>query len=407
MRTRPTGGARRPAVALKEKIGVNRTGVQRCLAAAVLCVACAVQGAWAQGVGGGARGPATSVDGAYWLEAIEVYTLPWDPQWEEAARNGNMGSFRQSADEIAEARSRTPAKTPEGKPSRARAAIEARAQKLVENLHAASGKAMPLTVVRAWNGISRNEWILTFGKGQRASADRLAQGKPLLGVVDLSRPGDDFQAVRPTVVELRPSSKIPSDFVRVSDAPSALQDIAFGEVNASTLSGTFVILAVKDSTPASGVLRLEIPHVPDALGIDARYPWYAKFRLFELTKDGSRGREVPFDGVDAIVSTKTPRSFSRSEPEFACRLSREVQPGLGRIEVKSPQPWGYEAEIVKWYGVAPKDRLVPDAKGAKAKSAGGGGRTAPTTPADTPVEETDPPELPDEPTTPSVPESSS
>jgi hypothetical protein len=267
---------------------------------------------------------------------------------------------------------------------------------------------MPLTVVRAWSGTSRTEWILTFGRGQRATAERLTDSRPLLGVIDFARPGDDFQAVRPTIVELRPSSKVPSDFARVRDAPSEVHNLMFGEVDGSGLSDAVVIRTVKDPKPGSGVLRLELMSPPAELGIDARYPWYAEFRLFETAKDGSRSREVKFKGTNAIVAVGPgvlPGNRAPTVQELAD--TRVASRGLGQVEVKSPQPWGYEAEIVKWYGVAPKDRLVPDAKGAKAKSAGGGGRTAPTTPAGTPVEETDPPELPDEPTTPSVPESSS
>lgn len=371
---------------------MGRIGFQRWLVMLIACVPCLTQGAWGQAeepnFGGvsGRRAPSGAPQTpapATWLEAIEIYTLPWDPDWKAAAEGGSFPySFRRSVKDIESIRD-NPSKR----------------KKLDDDLRAAADRLMPLTVVRAWDGIQRKEVILIFGRGQRALADRLAGMRPLLAVIDHSKPGDDFQAVRTTVSEIRPSSRVPSELVRVVDAPDSARVSSFGEIDASLLAAPVKVAAKKNPTPGSGLLTLEVESPPDELQIDTTYPWYAEFRLFEMSKDGVRGKEVRFEGANSLVAARNSRrSFYLDPIDPARRPSWEV--ALGRVEVKSPKPWGYEAEIVKWYGVAPKDRLVPDPK--KANKAASKGAATGSVPADN---TTAPPPLPEEPTTPGVPDS--
>lgn len=401
---------------MQEKINVLRLGLRRCMAGlAALAVVVVVQGAWgvesqAEPNGRAAR-PYSGQES--WIEPIEVYTLPWDPEWYatalHAASSGSLDWFGRSADEIAEARRRLPSDA--GSSSKERKALAARQQKLFDRLRASAGREMPLTVVRAWSGAGRTELLLTFGRGQRAVADRIDSTKPVLAALGLARPGDDQQAIRTTVAAVLPSSVVPSDLVRLADAPVDLSSRAFGEVDSSALSVPFVIACSKDPTPGSGKLELSIDQPPREMGILTGYPWYAEFRLYELAKDGTRAREVKFEGSNAAVAAApihmTPRDHGPMDGAVPDRLRLRA---IGRVEVKSPQPWGYEAEIVKWYGVAPKDRLVPHSQSSRSPSgnsrrdrtAGPDGSSAPSQPAP-PLEESLPAELPEEPTTPDVP----
>ena len=176
--------------------------------------------------------------------------------------------------------------------------------------------------------------------------------------------------------------------------------------------------AVKDPTPGSGLLTLELKEPPPELPIANGYPWYAEFRLFELAKNGSRVREVRFEGDATIVATRpraseTGTSSSSGELEAISSASLPFE-AIGRVEIQSPQPWGYEAEVVKWFGVAPKSRLVTPAS----SRSGGSARPRPkpaaesiptseTAPSTPPLEEAPQRPLPAEPETPGVPAFSS
>ena len=347
-----------------------RRGCDCLLAIAVVCtvgVACITRGAHGLSPQSGA-----------WIQTIEIYELPWDPDWEAAAQQV-YPAFRRPASEVAE--------------------------RNVRGVRASAKRLMPLTVVRAWNGISRSELVLSFGRGQRATVDRLRMGRPLLVVIDQAKPGDDIQAVRHTVGSIRPSSNVPSDFVRLADAPQELAARGFGEVDSRAQREAVVIRAVKDPTPGSGALTLELAAPPSELGIDAAYHWYAEFKLFELGKDGSREREVRFEGPDSIVSVPTSRGMQPvSDPRDDSRTAARAMRARGRVAVKSPVPWGYEAVVVKWFGVAAKDRLVAGsgAKPAANRPLRESDAAAPAEPAE-PLEETAPPALPDEPQTPDIP----
>jgi len=398
-----------------------QVGVWGCLGLASVCAALLAQCAWAQAeepnFGGvtGRREPMGTEQApkpATWLEVIEVYTLPWDPQWREAATKAEFPSgFRRSAEELERELATLAKRAKDLSPSSpAMKAHRAKQQKLLERLRAAADRDVELTVVRAWDGIKRNEVILTFGRGQRALLDRLKPGKPVLGVIDPARPGDDLQAVRTTLAELRQNSSVPSDLLRAADAPEALRELAFGEVDPSALPRAVFIAAKRDTGATTGVFHLEIPRPPIELGISPDHPWYAEFRVHELDRDGTRIREVRFEGASAVVATEL-RQVGLSGFVGDRATAPRVDIAIGRFKVKSPHPWGYEAEIVKWYGVAPKDRLIRMPKqtgggeGTGAASVPGGSSDGTSPPQlKSPAEGTVPSAFFEETASPSVPE---
>ena len=292
-----------------------------------------------------------------WLEGIETYTLPWDPAWRRTMEVVAFpNSFGKSAKEFEERKRAILARFARAKSensdarAKALADLERQGYALAETMRKTADRAMPLTVVRSWDGINRREVLLIFGKGQRAVADRIKPGKIARIELGESKPGDDMQARRRTGVAVGASSRVPSDFVRLVDAPSELVQSAFGEVDATMLAVPVRLPAKKDPAPGSGVLTISLDETPGELNINHAYPWYAEFKLFELGKDGARTREVRFEGSNTLVAA--------ADAELLRRLRNEIVPAQGRVEVKSPQPWGYEAEIVRWYGVVPKHRLV-------------------------------------------------
>lgn len=395
-----------------------------------------------RGRSGDAVGRQTTSDGV-WLEAIEIYTLPWDPAWRKAAEDIRFPShFRGSAEDSAKRRKalearlqreRVREKIDGGEAATRLQEFDRKEAELADRIRKTADRPMPLTIIRLWDGINRREHVLSFGKGQRAIVERFKQGKPLLAVTGNALPGDDFQAARATCGDIGPSSRVPTEFARLSDAPASLTDVAFGEIDASVLKSPAKIDVSKDPTPGSGVLSLALSQPPAELEIDFSYPWFAEFRVFELAKDGSRSREVRFEGEDSIVAIA--RSGSRSTPGGPG--TGTVDPGsryfeaIGRVEVQSPQPWGYEAEVVKWFGVAPKARLVSPRAGSNGRTPSGvSGKNAPgnsqpastdEAPSSTPGKATDttteeptegttdstPPPLPEEPATPGIPDVSS
>lgn len=349
-----------------------------------------------------------------WLEVVEMYTLPSDPAWRTTALSATTSDgfrelFSEALLELAERQEAIKKRAEGAKRAEDKAKIEKQGKeeierkkaKLAEGLVATADKPMPLTVLRVWDGVSKSELVLTMGRGQRATIDRFKQGKPLFVEIGLSSPPADFQSFRPTVKAVLASTKAPSDFAAASDAPAGVHELAFGEVNPDALPGPVVVRAVKDPAPGSGALTISIEPPPLLESLNKRYPWYAEFRLYELTKDGKRGREVEFKGPNALsaVAEPTPPEKLR-QPKIRLRLD-PVLIATGRVEVKSPQPWGYEAEIVRWFGVAPKSKL----KSATAGTAGPSGSAAP--PSTPQPDASVPPVLPPEPETPEIPDSGS
>jgi hypothetical protein len=397
--------------------------------AAAVCCAAVVPTPVDAGTAGSTRPQLAGSD--RWLETIEIYTLPWDPEWKQAAEKLVFPDhFRKSAEEYADRREALKARHDRER-SRGRIGESGVAERLsefdrkeaeiVERIRKTADRSMPLTIIRVWDGINRREHVLSFGKGQRAIVERFKQGKPLLAIVGDALPGDDFQAARPTCGDIGPSSRVPTEFVRLSDAPANLTDVAFGEIDASVLKSPVPIDVSKDPTPGSGVLSLALSQPPAELEIDVTYPWFAEFRLFELGKGGSRVREVRFDGESSIIAPTGRREGSVSGGMGASTVDgfrTRVNGAIGRIEIQSPQPWGYEAEVVKWYGVAPKTRLVAPHAGSNGRTPSGGadkkapGSGQPGSTERAPDEKTDektdsPPPLPEEPETPGVPDVSS
>ena len=375
--------------------------------------------------GGGLSRPSsrTAAQRDAWVEVIESFDLPDDPDWSAAARNAETrvlaevrsagGTIRRpnplgiapispkeaarierQIEELKERIERAKSskfgskKTEEEGWKRIVDSVE----KIADSLRAASDRTAPLTVVRLWDGIERKEVVVTLGRGQRAVANRLVPGKPMLASIGPSTVGDDLQALRETVTALQSARSTPSEFLRAADGAGVLAERGFGEIDSRAQREAVAIRAVKDPTPGSGALTLELAAPPTELGINTAYPWYAEFKLFELGKDGSRAREVRFEGTNTVVAIAT-ASVRESRP-----------PARGRVEVKSPVPWGYEAVVVKWFGVAAKDRLVSGsgAKPAANRPLRESDAAAPAEPAE-PLEETAPPALPEEPQTPDIP----
>ncbi len=319
-----------------------------------------------------------------WLEVIEVYTLPFDPSWRSEVAQANNSSVKRYF----------PSETQ--RPGYRKATTEERERRnsdLIQDLKATSDKPMPLTVMRAWDGVSKAEVVLTFGKGQRATLQRFKTGKPLRALIGLAAPGEDFQIGRPTVQSITASSNPPSDFAAASDAPTSVHEISFGEVDPSTHHVPIAISVEKDPTPGSGVISLTCMFSRDATAMEIGYPWYVEFRLFELDKDGKRTREVDFTGENSLVSV--PKRSVDGSLSFEDRF-RAI--AYGRIKVKSPQPWGYEAEPVRWFGVAPKSKLKATANAPSSQPAPAAPHASPQSGAEST------PTLPPEPSTPEVPD---
>jgi hypothetical protein len=385
--------------------------------------------------GGGLSRPSsrTAAQRDAWVEVLESFDLPDDPDWSAAARaasdqvrlvtrlrsGGGSDPVRLSLDSLRVV-SRDEASRIERQLADFNERIERAkstkfgskkteeegwkrivdsVEKIADSLRAASDRTAPLTVVRLWDGIERKEVVVTLGRGQKAVANRLVPGKPMLASIGTSTVGDDMQAERETVTALQSARSTPSEFLRATDGAGVLAERGFGEVDSRAQREAVIIRAVKDPAPGSGALTLELAAPPTELGINTAYPWYAEFKLFELGKDGSRAREVRFDGTNAIVAVET-----QGAKQIRQSFSRPGFPARGRVEVKSPVPWGYEAVVVKWFGVAAKDRLVAGsgAKPAANRPLRESDAAAPAEPAE-PLEETAPPALPEEPQTPDIP----
>ncbi len=346
-----------------------------------------------------------------WLELIEVYELPLDPAWRDTAlrvssdrlttyfptESANLrersGAIERRAREVKSIKVR------ERIYERGNEEIARKRARLLEDLAASADKPMPVTVIRAWDGIAKAEVVLTFGRGQREVVDAFAVGRPLLAEIGLSSPGEDFQAIRITAESVISPASAPSDFAMAADAPPTSHSIAFGELDTSAVTSPVVIRAFKDPTPGSGVLSLQLELASASLAIDPRYPWFTEFRLYELAKDGTRSREVKPIGSNVLVALGSRTNLSGHDSERGDPLAlHSIAFAVGRVEVNQPQPWGYEAEIVRWFGVAPKSMLKSSMKSSNRNSQSrafdsAASQDSPTT--DDPLPEPTTPEIPD------------
>jgi hypothetical protein len=326
-----------------------------------------------------------------WLEVIETYAVPFDPEWRgtvEQASSDNIGSFfPKDVNSLAQREAKESERT-------------RKTQDLLNDLRATASKEMPLTIMRLWDGITKTELCLSFGKSQRGIVNRLKSGKPIRTKLAVAASGEDLQAGRTTIRQILPSATVPSDFAPAAEATWNTWDRMFGELDASQLARVISIRPTKDPAPGSGVLSLRLDLQICDVQLDPRFPWFAEFRLFELAKDGSRNREVPFDGPNCVVAISADQSSARVTRQLNPKINLvDLRVATGQIEVKSPQPWGYEAEIVRWFGVAPKSMLKPSSKPGKViggDESSGSDASPPSAAEDDPLAVPTTPEIPDD-----------
>jgi hypothetical protein len=160
------------------------------------------------------------------------------------------------------------------------------------------------------------------------------------------------------------------------------------------------------------VLRVVAPPQSVPL-LTEHFPWYCRFRVFALDKDGKRSGVVQVQGESTAVSL--PPYDNRRDPMSAPVDLLQVDgrgtidgrrishPAVGRFRILDPQPWGYEAEVTEWHGVL-AGKGFGSASPAQAAPQHGGARLE-VEPKSTPVVPAPgrPPELPQEPETPPIP----
>ncbi len=304
-----------------------------------------------------------------WIEAIEEYELPWDPEWEKAAISAAQSLeseddlrrwFRKTADELITRRKNA------GTNDRSLDAIAAWKKSLVKTLTASSKRSSPISVLLCWDGIGKHDQVLFFGNGQRATRSKLKVGLIAEAEMEESRPGDDFQGIRSTAATARVTDDPPSDYARFTGVDTELKDLAFGEIDPRALTAPVTKIVEKNPAAGSGHLEFyfDAASLPTEIELMKQYPWYLEFRLFELDQDGGRVREAAFTGSRFAVAIPGTRG-SKGKVGFVIKHSRAI----GRVKLKKPAPWGYEMEVVRWFGVADKSKLLLSKKGNVAPAA--------------------------------------
>ncbi len=283
-----------------------------------------------------------------WIEVIETYEIPFDPDWRESAlkaagffRFGSPDDFHEETGSVDRAEEYAERLRQAGKNERSQKAVLASWQKEVESFGSSAGAARKLFVVRVWDGIQRGSRTLVLGEKQRASFARCKPGAVLNVTLGRSNVPDHLQARgRLTITSVIGGSKHPSDFLFAKDGASQLSEVAFGEIDTARLGGGIHVgTADKDAAAGSGWILVDF-NLPREVPIDSKAPWYCEFKLVELDKDGTPVKEVHFDGTKYAVAI----SGSRAK---------------ALVEVKNPKPFGYVAEAAAWFGVAPKAALKP------------------------------------------------
>ena len=297
--------------------------------------------------------------GGQWIEVIETYEIPFDPDWRESALEAakfrsftSTNNFRDMtgsvdrADEFAERLKQA------GSNDRAKKAVIAAWKKEVESYGNSATAARSLFVVRAWDGIQRVPLTLVLGEKQRGVFARCKPAAVLNVAVGLSNVPDHLQARgRRTITSVLGGGKSPTDFLYLTDEMPALRDISFGEIDLGLLKiGNELGDAQKEPEAGSGIISVTFD-LPSSIPIESGTPWYCEFKVMELDKDGTPVKEVRFEGSKYAVAIDGPRASAR-------------------IEIKNPKPFGYVAESIAWFGVAPNAVLKAVKKGA-----------APSTPA--------------------------
>jgi len=329
-----------------------------------------------------------------WIEVIETYEIPFDPDWRESAlKAAEFAAFPEkgrsddaviarfkeltrSFDRAAEYSERL---SQAGKNERSRKAVIAALKKEAESFGSSANSARTLFVVRAWDGIEGKPVVLLLGEKQRGAFARCKPSVVLNVTIGKSNVPDHLQAPgRTTITSVIGGSKGPSDFMYAKDGSPQIGDVGFGEIDITSLGGAVELgAAVKSTAAGSGLIQV-VFDLPRAIAIDTVMPWYCQFKVFELDKEGKPSKEVHFEGSKYAVAI----SGSRAK---------------ARIEVKNPKPFGYVAEATAWFGVAPKAALKPAKQGAAPATPAAKSPSKPAAPGDAPST----PELP-EPVTPPI-----
>jgi hypothetical protein len=321
-----------------------------------------------------------------WIEVIETYEIPFDPDWRESALKaasfrefGSSGAFGQqtgSVDRSAEFAERL---EQAGGNDRSKKALIAAWRKEVESYQSTANAARELFVVRAWDGIRRKPITLVLGEKQRGAFARCKPAAVLNVEIGTSNVPDHLQARgRATIASVVGGAKVPTDFLYLVDEMPDLRDFSFGEIDLPSLQiGNELGGAQKDPAAGSGIIAVTFD-LPASIPIESGMPWYCEYKLMELDNNGSPAKEVRFEGSKHAVAI----SGSRAK---------------ARIEIKNPKPYGYVAEATAWFGVAPNAVLMPAKQGAAPSAPASKAPSKPAAPAEAPST----PEIP-EPETPPI-----
>jgi hypothetical protein len=346
-----------------------------------------------------------------WLEVIEQYELPVDPDWRETATavgvRFGLNSTTRGSEGKAKGRSSDAVRRPggllggesgdalgrfraatgsfevwgdfrkrleqAGENERSREAVFTAIEREVERIVKSADSERKLTVVRAWDGIKREAVCLVLGERQKSILAKCKPGGGLLVELAASNCADHYQSNdRPTILEAK-SKPLPSEFLKAVEGDSDLAELRFGSVECP---GSWTGTAKKSSKVGSGEIAIEF-ELPAGSVLDPGSPWYCQFKLLQLDSAGKPSVEVRFTGnVHAVcVSTQTKREVMGG---FSGGRSGEVGPepakpaysafAKGHVEVASPSPYGYIAVATHAWGVR------------RQASAGGAPTTAPQTP---------------------------
>lgn len=295
------------------------------------------------------------VSGTAWIEVIEKYDLPCDPwlptiegqlEWENPRLfRGTLAEYQKRRDRLAQTsdpRNRGQASLNKWKEGR-----EASILKSFSSLQ-------PVTIVRAWDGIQQCQMYFSLGKGQAQLARQLVDGKVYLVEFDIGRPYDDLQGRRETVSSVEEEDAIPSEFARWADVNHRYASLRFGSLKSPSAQAPTVIAATKVGGVGDGLyaFRIRDPVLLDGISLSF-FPWFCEYEVYELDVDGARGNP-------AMTSARAPAVFA---PVLGSTPGREWQSSHewaeGRFRVDKPSPWGYEIEVVRWFGMVPVTQAAP------------------------------------------------
>lgn len=364
-----------------------------------------------------------------WLEIVEQYDLPEDPQWRSTAEQvdklfgprspagdsasksrgkgnskerpsdslnrpggmlgggagdpiGRFAAATRSVDQLGEFRKRL---EQAGSNERSRQAVITSIEREVDRIVSSKDASRKLTVVRAWDGIKRESVCVVLGERQRALAARCKVGAAVWVQMAASNCADHYQANgRPTLLDVKPK-QLPSEFLRADEGPAELRALKFGSVDApSEWSGT----ATKSPTVGSGEFTVSF-ELPDGLDIDPGLPWYCEFKLFRLDGSGKRTAETRFTGPAVAVCVSTGSKPATTELPGVTGKRTPAGDHLGArptyaatatavVEVADPGPHGYVAVGTRLWGARRQsDSVAPSG----ASGAGSGTPEQPVSPA--------------------------